>query len=94
MVITAYATIETAVEAMRRGAFDYLPKPFTPNQLRLVKKAIVKIAVPNASVTIRRHQVRDCRAATLNSRSMIDKNCKLERVSSVEGKVSRAESAE
>jgi NtrC-family two-component system response regulator AlgB len=36
IMITAYATIETAVEAMRRGAFDYLPKPFTPEQLRLV----------------------------------------------------------
>jgi NtrC-family two-component system response regulator AlgB len=36
VVITAYATVETAVEAMRRGAFDYLPKPFTPDQLRLV----------------------------------------------------------
>jgi NtrC-family two-component system response regulator AlgB len=36
VVITAYATIDTAVEAMRRGAFDYLPKPFTPDQLRLV----------------------------------------------------------
>jgi NtrC-family two-component system response regulator AlgB len=35
VVITAYATIDTAVEAMRRGAFDYLPKPFTPDQLRL-----------------------------------------------------------
>jgi NtrC-family two-component system response regulator AlgB len=36
VVITAYATIDTAVEAMRRGAFDYLPKPYTPDQLRLV----------------------------------------------------------
>ncbi len=36
VVVTAYATIETAVEAMRRGAFDYLPKPFTPEQLRTV----------------------------------------------------------
>src|SRR5205085_8367178 len=36
VIVTAYATIETAVEAMRRGAFDYLPKPFTPDQLRLV----------------------------------------------------------
>jgi NtrC-family two-component system response regulator AlgB len=35
VVVTAYATIDTAVEAMRRGAFDYLPKPFTPDQLRL-----------------------------------------------------------
>ena len=30
VVITAYATVETAVEAIRRGAWDYLPKPFTP----------------------------------------------------------------
>jgi NtrC-family two-component system response regulator AlgB len=36
VVVTAYASIATAVEAMRRGAFDYLPKPFTPDQLRLV----------------------------------------------------------
>src|SRR5438552_2296400 len=36
VIITAYATIETAVEAMRRGAFDVLPKPFTPDQLRLL----------------------------------------------------------
>jgi two-component system, NtrC family, response regulator AlgB len=36
VVITAYATIETAVEAIRRGARDYLPKPFTPAQIRHV----------------------------------------------------------
>lgn len=36
IVMTAFASIDTAVEAMRRGAFDYLPKPFTPDQLRLV----------------------------------------------------------
>jgi NtrC-family two-component system response regulator AlgB len=34
VVITAYATVETAVDAMRRGALDYLPKPFTPAQIR------------------------------------------------------------
>ena len=36
IVITAYATIETAVEAIKRGARDYLPKPFTPAQIRAV----------------------------------------------------------
>src|SRR6516225_951246 len=36
VVMTAYASIDTAVEAMRLGAFDYLPKPFTPDQLRVV----------------------------------------------------------
>ncbi|WP_394820820.1 sigma-54-dependent transcriptional regulator [Pendulispora albinea] len=34
IVITAFATFETAVEAMKRGASDYLPKPFTPAQVR------------------------------------------------------------
>ena len=36
IVITAYATIDTAVDAIKRGAADYLPKPFTPQQIRHV----------------------------------------------------------
>ena len=36
IIVTAFASIETAVEAMRRGAFDYLPKPCTPEQIRQV----------------------------------------------------------
>jgi NtrC-family two-component system response regulator AlgB len=35
IVITAYASIDTAVEAVKRGATDYLPKPFTPAQIKL-----------------------------------------------------------
>jgi NtrC-family two-component system response regulator AlgB len=34
VVITAHASYETAVDAIRRGARDYLPKPFTPAQVR------------------------------------------------------------
>ncbi len=34
IIFTAFASVDTAVEAMRRGAFDYLPKPFTPDQIR------------------------------------------------------------
>lgn len=41
VVITGYATIETAVEAMKRGAYDYIPKPFTPDQLRVVVKKVL-----------------------------------------------------
>ncbi|HEY9073760.1 MAG TPA: sigma-54 dependent transcriptional regulator, partial [Desulfobaccales bacterium] len=40
VVITAYATIETAVEAIKRGARDYLPKPFTPGQIRHLVEAL------------------------------------------------------
>lgn len=36
IVITGYATVESAVEAMRRGAYDFLPKPFTPDELRII----------------------------------------------------------
>jgi len=36
VVITAYATIDSAVQAVKRGATDYLPKPFTPAQIRHV----------------------------------------------------------
>ncbi|HQK93599.1 MAG TPA: response regulator [Armatimonadota bacterium] len=35
IVITAHASIDTAVEAIRKGAFDYLPKPFAPEDLVL-----------------------------------------------------------
>jgi two-component system sensor histidine kinase/response regulator len=38
IVITGYATIESAVEAMKRNAYDFLPKPFTPDHLRIVIK--------------------------------------------------------
>jgi len=34
IIITGYASIETAVEASRMGAVDYLPKPFTPDEMR------------------------------------------------------------
>jgi PAS domain S-box-containing protein len=36
IVITGFATIETAVEAMKHGAYDYVPKPFTPDHLLAV----------------------------------------------------------
>jgi two-component system response regulator HydG len=36
VLMTAFATVETAVEAMKAGAFDYLKKPFEPEQLEMV----------------------------------------------------------
>ncbi|MBI3799093.1 MAG: sigma-54-dependent Fis family transcriptional regulator [Deltaproteobacteria bacterium] len=42
VVITAYATFDTAVEAIKRGAKDYLPKPFTPAQIRHAVEQLAK----------------------------------------------------
>lgn len=36
IIITGYATIESAVQAVKSGAYDYLPKPFTPDELRAI----------------------------------------------------------
>ena len=36
IVITGFATLETAIEAMKGGAYDFIPKPFEPDQLRIV----------------------------------------------------------
>lgn len=43
IVITAYATVETAVSAVKIGAFDYLPKPFVPGQLDVLLDKIAEI---------------------------------------------------
>lgn len=41
IIFTGYATVETAREALKNGAFDYIPKPFTPEELRdIVDNAI------------------------------------------------------
>ncbi len=42
VLITAFASVPTAVEAMRRGAADYLPKPFTPPQIRLITERVAR----------------------------------------------------
>jgi len=38
IIITGYASIESAVEAIKRGAFDYMAKPFRPEELRIITK--------------------------------------------------------
>ena len=46
VMITAYATIETAVTATRRGAYDFLAKPFTPEELRTtMSRAVTHLAL-------------------------------------------------
>ena len=44
IIITGYASIETAVEAARIGAVDYLPKPFTPDEIRDATERVFKLA--------------------------------------------------
>jgi two-component system response regulator HydG len=45
MIITAYGTVETAVEAMQLGAFDFLTKPFAPEVVRLKVERALELAM-------------------------------------------------
>ncbi|MEA2039817.1 MAG: sigma-54 dependent transcriptional regulator [Thermodesulfobacteriota bacterium] len=42
LMMTAYATVDTAVQAMKEGAFDYLVKPFDPDEIEMQIKKIVE----------------------------------------------------
>ena len=63
VVITGFATVDSAVEAMKKGTFDFLPKPFKPEELRLVvrrglerrKLVLETIALRNEKEMLREH---------------------------------------
>jgi len=55
IIITGYATIQTSIEAIKKGAFDYVPKPFTPEELSMtVQKALEDRAVRRENENLRR----------------------------------------
>jgi signal transduction histidine kinase len=57
IVITGFATISSAVEAMQKGAFDFLPKPFTPDELRLItRRGIEKRKLVLETLALRREK--------------------------------------
>ena len=61
ILLTAHGSIETAVSAMREGAYDYMTKPVDPRRLRvLVEKAVEKVQV-NREVTVLRRQLKETR---------------------------------
>jgi len=54
IVITGYATVESAVEAMKSGAYDFIPKPFTPEGLRaIVNRALDRRELALENVLLR-----------------------------------------
>jgi len=57
VIITAHGSIDRAVESMRRGAFDFLPKPFTPAQVRAVLERVERLRSLNQRVADLEEQV-------------------------------------
>ena len=55
VVITGFATVETAVDAMKHGAYDYIPKPFNPDQLM----AVINRGLDKRRLTIEKEKLRE-----------------------------------
>ncbi len=83
IVITAYGTVESAIEAMKLGAYDYIQKPFEPEELMLViKKALdyKRLADENLRLS---SQLESCRSEELigTSPRMTEVKILVERIS-------------
>lgn len=58
IVITGYATLEHSIEAMKKGAFDFIPKPFTPDQLRAVVRKSLRYTIALQDITDSKSRLR------------------------------------
>ena len=71
-VITAYGSAETAVSALKAGAFDYLTKPISLKQLRPLVQSALRLSEPESSLDIDSHLIGEA-APVKQVRSMIEK---------------------
>jgi DNA-binding NtrC family response regulator len=58
LLVTGHGSIESAVEAMRQGAFDYLVKPVDSTRLRILLEKSIEQESQSREVTLMRHQLR------------------------------------
>src|SRR5438105_1571402 len=59
VILTAQGTVETAVEAIKEGAYDYLTKPVEPQRLKILLDKIVERQDTLREVKVLRHQLRE-----------------------------------
>ncbi len=54
MIITAFGTIPSAVDAVKKGVYDYIPKPFTPDEVRIpIRRALEKRKLERENIALR-----------------------------------------
>jgi signal transduction histidine kinase len=69
IVITGYATVDSAVEAIKKGAYDFLPKPFTPDEFRVITQRGLerrRLVLETAKLRREREMLRDHFAAIVS----------------------------
>jgi DNA-binding NtrC family response regulator len=89
IVMTGYASVSSAIEVMKMGALDYLPKPFTPDELR----AIVRQAVAEREIRLQnRNLQQQIKKGMPLSHQLIGKSPKIKQVVSMIQKVAPTDS--
>jgi two-component system response regulator HydG len=83
IVITGYPTVDSAVEAMKTGAYDFVPKPFTPEGLR----AIVKRALDRKELALENVLLRDELRASFGAEAIIGQSEPMKKVEELVRKV-------
>lgn len=88
IIITGFATIESAVEAIKRGASDYLAKPFSPEQLRVITKK----ALESRKIFFENIYLREELEKKSEFDMVIGKSMKMDKVLDIVRRVSSSES--
>jgi DNA-binding NtrC family response regulator len=88
IMITGFSTVETAVEAMKQGAFDYIPKPFTPDEVSIV----VKKAIEKKSLLLENIYLRQELQEKYGFNNIVGKSKKMQEIYRIISKVATADS--
>ena len=88
IMITGFSTVETAVEAMKLGAFDYIPKPFTPDEVSIV----VKKAIEKKSLMLENIYLRQELQEKYGFHNMVGKSKKMQEIYRIIAKVAMTDS--
>ncbi len=89
IIMTAYGTVETAVEAMKKGAFDFITKPFDPDHLTV----LVQRALENRRLLAENSLLREELAQNLGFSEIIGQNEKMKEVSRLIQKVAGSDTS-
>ncbi len=80
VMITGYPSVDSAVQAMKLGAYDYIPKPFTPDELRIVvRRALEKQRLTLENVYLKRKHLEELETDILGQSESMQKIMELVR---------------
>jgi DNA-binding NtrC family response regulator len=90
IVMTAYASVDTAIEALKKGAFDYITKPFKVDEIKIaIKKSLTQKRITEENVNLKRQLKKEYGLQSLigNSPEMFQLKKLVERIADTDSTV-------